>query len=535
MQSSLSRYPYKGKRNVMTAKNGMVATSQPFAAEAGADILKQGGNAIDAAIATAAALTVVEPTSNGIGGDAFAIISFEGNLHGLNGSGKSPKALTFETLKKQGHKTMPKFGVLPITTPGAVSAWVAMSEKFGALDFETVLTPAIRLARNGFPLSPTVAESWANAMRGYQKVLKDDVYKPLFDTFTKDGHVPDAGGMFYLEDHADTLESIAKTKGKSFYKGQIAKKITDYIQAHGGVLSMDDLANHEPLWVDPISVNYRGYDVHELPPNTQGLIALEGLEILKRFSFSDYYESLHLHRQIEATKLAFTDGLSHIADPDHLRTRVDALLSESNIQKHYSSIDDKAHLPKPSDTNTSGTVYLATGDKDGNMVSFIQSNYMGFGSGVVIPGTGIAMQNRGHNFSMDKDHPNCIGGAKRTYHTIIPGFLSKDGRPLGPFGVMGGFMQPQGHIQVVMSLIDDQLNPQAALDRPRWQWMEGKRIKVEKEMPSHIIETLKRYGHIIEIEHNVGLFGRGQIILRTDEGVYLGGTEKRCDGHIALY
>ncbi len=535
MHDALTSYPYRSKRNVSVAKNGMVATSQPLAAQAGLDILKQGGNAIDAAIATAAALTVVEPTTNGIGGDAFAIVNFNDKLYGINGSGKSPKSLTMGALEKKGLKEIPKFGVVPITTPGAVKAWVDLNERFGTLSFEKVLAPAIQLARDGFPISPTIAQSWQNAMKAYKKLLTETVFKPFFDTFTRDNLALNPGDIFTLNDHAKTLESIAKTKGKSFYNGDLATKMVDFIQEHGGYLTKEDLANHQSLWVDPVSINYRGYDIYELPPNGQGIITLQALEMLKNHDFSNHFESLHMHYQIEAIKLAFEDGIKHIADPDHMRVSVKELLDPSYLQKRQELIHDTALTPKKSEENNSGTVYLATADKHGNMVSFIQSNYMGFGSGVVIPDTGIAMQNRAFDFSLDESSPNVLAGNKRSFHTIIPGFIVKDNIPIGPFGLMGGFMQPQGHLQLVQSMIDYKLNPQAALDKPRWQWMEGKRIKVEKEMPSYFIEELKRRGHIIEVEHNVSRFGRGQIIWRLENGVYIGGVEKRTDSHIALY
>ncbi len=535
MNATLNNYPYGSKRSASIAKNGMVATGHPLAAQVGLDILKQGGNAVDAAIATAAALTVVEPTTNGIGGDAFAIVNFENTLYGINGSGKSPKGLTLDALKKKGLSEIPKFGVVPITTPGAVRAWVDLSEQFGVLDFKTVLKPAIQLANEGYPISPVIGQAWQNAFKAYKTILNDPVFTPFFDTFTNKGKEINPGEIFTLKDHAKTLDSIAQTKGESFYKGHLAKKMATYIQKHGGFLSEEDLANHRSLWVDPISVNYRGYDIYELPPNGQGIITLQALGMLKHFDFTTTYDPLHMHYQIEAIKLAFEDGFNHIADPSHMRISVKELLDESYLKTRVELIKDTATTPKPSDPNYSGTVYLSTADKDGNMVSFIQSNYMGFGSGVVIPETGIAMQNRGRDFSLNEKSPNGLDGNKRSYHTIIPGFIKKDGVPIGPFGVMGGYMQPQGHLQVVQSMIDNNLNPQSALDKPRWQWIEGNRVKVESEMPLHFVEALKQRGHTVEIENKVSLFGRGQIIWRLSNGAYVCGVEKRTDSSVALY
>ena len=533
MQNRLLDYPYASKRNVHVAKNGMIATSQPLAAQAGLDMLKNGGNAVDAAIATAAALTVVEPTSNGLGGDAFAIIRFDNKMYGLNGSGKSPAALDVSALKRAGETSMPRFGVLPITTPGAVKAWIDMSERFGALDFETLIEPAIQYAKNGYAASPTLGESWQKAFKLYNHHLKDDVFTPLFDTFSPKGTPPNVGEVVKLQDHAKTLEAIQSTKGNAFYHGEIADKMVAYIQKHGGLLSNDDLARHESEWVTPMKITYKGVNVYELPPNTQGMIALEALKIMEPEPFSLTVD--YLHKQIEALKIAFSDGTKYITDLNHMPIKPHQLLENDYIQAKCEKISNHAQTFSFEDGQKGGTVYLATADHAGNSVSFIQSNYMGFGSGVVIPGTGIAMQNRGHGFSNDQAHPNKIAGNKRPYHTIIPGYIENPNVFEGPFGVMGGFMQPQGHMQVVSSLVDEGLNPQSALDKPRWHWDKGRTIQVEQSMPNHIVNALRRKGHMVQVLPTASLFGRGQIILRTPNQVLLGGTEMRTDGHIASY
>ena len=535
MNETLNTYPYPSKRNVTIAKNGIVATSQPLAAQVGLDILKQGGNAVDAAVATAACLTVVEPTTNGIGGDAFAIVHFNDSLFGINGSGKSPKALSFNALKEKGYDEIPRFGVIPITTPGAVKAWVDLVKRFGNLSFKDVLAPAINIAREGFPISPTIGNSWSNAFKRYKTLLNGNVFNPFFDTFTKNGTPYKAGDICVFKDHANTLEDIANTNGESFYKGKLANQMVSFIQKHGGYLSLDDLKTHKSLWVDPIAINYKGYDIHELPPNGQGIITLQALEMLKQFEFNPEFKPTDMHYHIEATKLAFEEGFQEIADPDHLRKTVSKLLDPKHLKKQSEKIGQTARMPIPSEENFSGTVYLSTADKDGNMVSFIQSNYMGFGSGIAIPTTGITMQNRGKDFSLDQNSPNFIEGNKRSYHTIIPGFITKDNKAISSFGLMGGYMQPQGHLQLVLSMIDNDLNPQAALDKPRWQWVKDNLIKVETEMPNDFIKALKEKGHTVEIEKNSGLFGRGQIIWRLDNGVYICGVEKRTDSHAALY
>jgi len=528
--------PYPIKRNATYAKNGMVATSMPLASQAGLEILKKGGNAVDAAIATAACLTVVEPTSNGIGGDAFAIVWFNNELHGLNASGRAPKSISIDAVKELGHEKMPRYGWLPVTVPGAPSAWGKLSEKFGKLPLTEVLEPAIRYAEEGFPVSPTLSRYWKRAYDTFKKELTDDMYADWFTTFAPNDRAPKAGEIWSSKAHAETLRSIAKTNGKSFYEGELAEKIVKFSKENGGFLRSEDLATHEAEWVEPINVNYRGYDVWEIPPNGQGIVALQALNILKGFEFPEKECSDTYHKQIEATKLAFADALEYVTERQQMPCTSDDILDETYAAKRRQLIGEEAMTATPGDLAKGGTVYLCTADRDGNMVSFIQSNYMGFGSGLVVPGTGITLQNRGHDFKLDPEHANALAGGKKTYHTIIPGFLTKDNQAVGPFGVMGGYMQPQGHLQVMMNTIDFELNPQAALDAPRWQWMKDKTVHVEHRFQHHIAKELAQKGHDIKLELEPNTFGRGQIIWRHPQtGVLIGGSESRTDGSIASW
>ncbi|RLQ96892.1 gamma-glutamyltransferase family protein [Falsibacillus albus] len=528
--------PYPSQRNTVFAKNGMVATSQPLAAQAGLEILQKGGTAIDAAIATAAALTVVEPTSNGIGGDAFALVWVKDKLHGLNSSGPAPEALTIEQVKALGHEKMPVHGLIPVTVPGVPAAWGELSERFGKLPLSDVLAPAIKYAEEGYPISPILGKYWGLAFNKFKELFKIEEYQPWFDTFAPGGKAPEIGEIWKSAGHAATLRSIAETNGKSFYEGELADEIDRFMRKHGGFFTKEDLGRFKPEWVDPISVHYKGYDVWEIPPNGQGIIALMALNIASGLDFNEKESIDTYHKQIEAMKLAFTDGKAHITDILHMKTEVEELLSESYAKERRSLISEHAIQPEAYKPPKGGTVYLAAADSEGNMISYIQSNYMGFGSGIVIPGTGIALQNRGADFSLDEGHPNALKPGKRTYHTIIPGFLTKDDKPVGPFGVMGGYMQPQGHFQVIMNSIDFHLNPQAALDAPRWQWMEGKKVLLEPHFPNHLAQGLARKGHQVQVATDTGSFGRGQIIWRDPEtGVLMGGTESRTDGAIAAW
>ncbi|GGJ23770.1 gamma-glutamyltransferase family protein [Paenibacillus hunanensis] len=529
-------YPYPSQRNAVYAQHGMVATSQPLAAQAGLDILKKGGNAVDAAIATAACLTVVEPTSNGIGGDAFALVWMKDELHGLNANGPAPQSISVEAVQAAGHQQMPTYGWTPVTVPGTPAAWNELSRRFGSLPLTEVLAPAIHYAEHGFPISPTLGYYWELTFKRFKETLQDEAYQGWFDTFAPDGRAPRIGELWRSPGHAATLRSIAESGAASFYTGELAEQMDAHSRQYGGYLRKEDLAAFQPEWVKPISVEYNGYEVWEIPPAGQGLIALMALNILKGYSFTERDTVQTHHRQWEAMKLAFTDGLKYITQEDKMTVLAADLLSESYAQERRSLIGEEALQPEPGKPSAGGTVYLATADNEGNMVSYIQSNYMGFGSGIVIPGTGISMQNRGHSFSLDAAHDNRLEPGKKTYHTIIPGFLTRHGRAVGPFGVMGGFMQPQGHVQVVMNMIDFELNPQAALDAPRWQWLEGKTIEVEPSFPDHLAQSLMRKGHIIRRANSSGGFGRGQIIIRDEQnGVLIGGTESRTDGAIAAW
>lgn len=527
-------FPYASRRTPLFAKRGMVATAQPLAAQAGLDILKKGGNAVDAAIATAACLTVVEPTSNGIGSDAFALIWIKGKLHGLNASGNAPRQISIETMRERGFDSMPAHGLEPVMVPGAPAAWAECSRRFGRLPLKEVLEPAIDYAENGYPLSPVVAANWNHAHKKYRGILSDPMFEPWFQTFAPDGRAPHAGELWASPGHARTLQAIADTYAEAFYKGDLAEKIDRFSKAHDGFIRKEDLEAYRPEWVEPISSRYRGYDVWELPPNGQGLVALLALNILKNFDLAGKDTVDTYHKQIESLKLAFSDGKAYITDPRDMNPMAAALLSEEYAAERSKLIGARAINPAPGALPKGGTVYLATADGEGNMVSYIQSNYMGFGSGIVIPDTGISLQNRGYTFSLNPADANSLAPGKKTYHTIIPGFLTKDGQPVGPFGVMGGYMQPQGHLQVISNTIDFHLHPQAALDAPRWQWMSGRTVFVEPNFPNPVAQALARRGHDIKVALDTGSFGRGEIIWRDlDSGVLCGGTESRADGIVA--
>ncbi len=536
MNFNCNYQPFTSNRYTTIAKNGMVLTSQPLAAGAGLDILKKGGNAVDAAIATAACLTVVEPTSNGIGSDAFALVwmKYDEKLYGINGSGRSPMGISIDRVRAAGHKEMPQFGWTPVTVSGAPGTWAALNKRFGKLTLRECLEPAIRYAREGYPLSPTLGHNWRKAYEKYSKLLKGEEYREWFNTFTIEGRCPEVGEVVKLENHAKTLESIGDTNGESFYRGEIADRIDEASKKYGGYIRREDYAAFEPQWVEPMRLNYRGYEICEIPPNGQGIVALMALNILKGYKFTERSSVDTLHKQLEAMKLAFADGKKYITDPLEMKWSTGDLLDEDYAEARRGLITETAAVPEPGTPPGGGTVYLCTADIEGNMVSFIQSNYMGFGSGIVVEGTGIALQNRGADFSLDPGAANALKPGKRTYHTIIPGFILRDDKAVGPFGVMGGYMQPQGHVQVVMNLIDFGLNPQMSLDAPRWRWVEGKKIEVESHFPLHLVDALEERGHEVEISTTRGSFGRGQIIVGRD-GVYYGGTESRTDSCAACY
>jgi gamma-glutamyltranspeptidase/glutathione hydrolase len=505
----------------------VVCTSQPLAAQAGLRMLAEGGSAVDAAIATAITLTVVEPVSNGIGSDAFAIVWDGRRLHGLNASGRSPAGWTPEYF---GGNAVPALGWNSVTVPGAVSAWAELHAKFGRLPFEKLFEPAISYGRKGFLVSPTVAEQWA----AQAPLFKD---QPGFaEAFLPAGRAPKPGELFRFSDHAATLEHIAATNGEAFYRGEVAAKLEANALANGGVMRADDLAAHRADWVGTIDATYRGYTVHEIPPNGQGIVALMALGILERFDMSslptDSADTVHL--QIEAVKLAFADAQAHIADIDHMKLAPERLLDKEYLRQRAALIDRTRATPASAGAPSGGTVYLTAADTAGVMVSMIQSNYMGFGSGVVVPGTGVSLQNRGADFTVAEGHPNRVGPGKRPYHTIIPGFVTKDGDPVMSFGVMGGTMQPQGHVQVMVRIADHGQNPQAACDGPRFRWVQGTQVSCEKGFPPSTLDELRQRGHDLVAVDDYNQFGSCQAIWRLDDG-YLAVSDPRRDGQAAAF
>ena len=530
-------YPYPSRRYVTYAARGMCATSNHLAAQAGVDMLKKGGNAFDAAIAAAACLVVLEPQTNGAGSDAFAIFTQNGGkLQGMNSTGVMGRGFDLQKMRDKGYKEMPHYGFEPVTVPGAPAAWAAINEKYGRLPLTEVLAPAISYAREGQALC-TITWSSINTMASRMRENTDcgPQFDEWFRIFMPGGEAPRPGQLFRNPDLADTLEAIAKTQAKDYYQGEIADRIVAASHKFGGFLEKEDLMEHEVQWVQPLSVPYHGYEVWELPPNGQGIIALMALNILNGFEPSPLDDPLGVHRQIEATKLAFIDGLRYIADPRYMEVSPEEMLSPEYAAARRKLIGQTAIEPAPGNPKNPGTVYLCVADNEGNMISYIQSNYAGFGSGVVVPGTGIALQNRGKGFSLDPESPNAAAPGKRPYHTIIPSFLTKDGKPVGPFGVMGGFMQPQAHVQVMTKLIDCGLNPQACIDAPRWLWTAGKEVHVETEFSTYLADSLAQRGHKIVFDTNRGGFGKGQMILRTPFGTLIGGTEPRCEGACAAW
>lgn len=529
--------PYASNRYTLTACNGMVATGSNLAAAAGLEILQKGGNAIDAAVATAAALTVTEPTANGLGSDSFALVWVKDQLFGLNASGYSPQNITREAVAaKQEDGKMPTYGWTPVMVPGAIKSWPALLRRFGKMSLAEVLQPAIRLAEEGYPVGALLGKMWERSTKNFhEKFVDRREFAEWFRVFTKNGEPYHFGEIVKLKDHARTLRLLAESDGEAFYTGEIAEQFLRQSTRDGGYFCKEDLTSYDVEWVEPIHVNYRGYTVSEIPPNGQGITALMALNILKEFSFHERDCVDTFHKQWEAMKIAFADSKHYVTDPQHMKLDYHELLRPEYGAQRAKEISDVAGMPLFSEPPKSGTVYLCTADKEGNMVSYIQSNYMGFGSGIVLEGYGVALQNRGADFSLCAEDANVLAGHKRSYHTIIPGFLSKDGKALGPFGVMGGYMQPQGHVQVIMNLIDFHLNPQMALDAPRWQWMKEKKIMVEPTFPQHLLNSLADRGHDVSIALNGISFGRGQIILRNAEGVLFGGTESRTDANIACY
>ena len=517
---------YEVRRLPLIARNA-VATSQPLAAQAGLRMLLAGGNAADAALATAIALTVVEPTGNGVGSDAFAILWDGNQLHGLNSSGRSPGAWIRDRFA--GRNSMPQRGWESVTVPGAVAAWVALSERFGRLPFAQLFGPAIGYARDGFPVSPTIAALWALGA----ETLKD---QPGFaDHFMPGGLTPTPGEIFRNPDLARTLELIAETRGAALYSGLLAEAIGADAARHGAALTVADMAAHRADWCGTISTRFAGVELHEIPPNGQGIAALMGLGMLRGLPLADHAPDSPqaLHLQIEALKLALADVTAFVADPAAMDpVSAEVLLAPAYLARRAALIDPaKAGDPNSGAPLDGGTVCLSTGDESGMMVSYIQSNYSGFGSGVVVPGTGIHLQNRAHGFTLEPGHPNEVGPSKRPFHTIIPGFVMQDGGPRMAFGLMGGPMQAQGHVQMVVRPMLYGQNPQQATDAPRWRVTNGRDVAVEWTMPFETVAALEAMGHRItrEAPDNAFGFGGAQLVARLGD-CYVTGSDHRKDG-----
>ncbi|ETX13747.1 gamma-glutamyltransferase [Roseivivax halodurans JCM 10272] len=518
---------YTSRRSPVLADN-LVSTSQPLAAQAGHSMLARGGNAVDAAIAAAATLTVVEPTGNGLGSDAFCILWDGEELHGLNASGAAPAAWTPDRFA--GHQTMPQIGWDSVTVPGAVSAWVELAQRFGTLDLPTLLAPAISYAENGFVVSPVIGALWK---RGAD-VLSD---QPGFaDTFMPKGRVPHAGERFRNPGLARSLALIAETGGKAFYEGELAEKISTAAGAHNAALTLEDLASHRPEWCGTISTDFDGAALHEIPPNGQGIAALMALGILDHTRIRDHGpdDPLAIHLQVEAVKLAFADLHRYVADNRFMTdASTEELLGSDYLASRAKTIShDSAQVFGAGAPRNGGTVYLSTADSSGMMVSFIQSNYAGFGSGVVVPETGISLQNRGAGFSLESGHPNEVGPGKKPFHTIIPGFLMGDESPIMSFGVMGGPMQAQGHVQMVLRTQLWEQDVQSAVDAPRWRFTSGREVACEEALPTATREALAALGHEIAVEAPDSAFGFGgaQLIQKLESGGYAAGSDPRKDG-----
>ena len=531
------------------AQHGMVASSHPLATQIGLDILKNGGNAIDAAIATNAALGLMEPTGNGIGGDFFAIVwdAESEQLYGYNGSGRSPQSLTLEWFVENGYSEIPRRGPLPVSVPGTIDGWFALHERFGELNMQAILQPTIDYARNGHPVHELIAYYWERSV----PVLSE--YPGFTEQFTIDGRAPREGELWENPNLADTLQAVAEGGRDAFYKGDIARVIGEYMAEHGGFLNYEDMAAHTGNWVEPVSSSYRGYDVWELPPNGQGIAALQILNILEGFDMAGYGfgSPEHVHLFTEAKKLAFEDRARFYADPDFVDVDIQHLISKEYAAERRKLIDmNRAAREVPAGDarlNDADTIYLTTADKHGNMVSLIQSNYRGMGSGMTPPGLGFIFQNRGEMFVLNDDHPNKFEPGKRPFTTIIPAFITKDGKPWVSFGLMGGGMQPQGHAQIVMNLVDFGMKIQEAGDAPRIHhggstepvgqntaMTDGGVLNLESGFSYETIRALMKKGH--RIQWSLGPFGGYQAIMKDHEfGVYRGATESRKDGQAAGY
>jgi gamma-glutamyltranspeptidase/glutathione hydrolase len=526
--------PYPSVRTPVFARN-VVATSHPLAVSAGLRMLDRGGNAVDAAVAGAAVIALAEPCSNGLGSDLFALVWSEGQLHGLNASGTAPAAWSqaYFAARYGAHcaATRPIRGWDTVTVPGAVAGWVALQRRFGRLDFADVLGPAIELAERGYAVSPITQEKW---QRG-AALLAD---QPGFaEHFLPYGRVPRIGETVLIPGAARALRSIARTRGESFYRGEIARAVAEFARATGGALAAADLAGYRPEWVEPIATGFHGYELQQIPPNGQGIAALICLGILRHTDIAHYAvdSADWYHVAIEAMKLAFADVYAHVAEPGAMRVHPAQLLDDQYLRGRARQIDlRRAQAWASGLAPSGGTIYLSAADEHGTMVSLIQSNYMGFGSGIVVPGWGIALQNRGHAFSLDPTHPNCVAPGKRPLHTIIPGFLTQDGQPRMSFGVMGGNMQPQGQIQTLCRMLLARQQPQAACDAPRWKWNQGLDLELEPGIDASSRAELARRGHrIVASQDSYMDFGSGQFIWRLGdpgrEG-YVAASDSRRDG-----
>jgi len=532
-------------RSEVIAQNGMVATSHPLASQIGIDILKEGGNAIDAAIAANAALGLMEPTGNGIGGDLFAIIWIEKEkkLYGLNASGRSPENLTLEYFKENNFKSIPAYGPLPVSVPGCVDGWFELHNKFGKIKMRDILNPTIKYAEDGFPVTELVSY--------YMDVASDKFknYPNFKETFFIDDSTPLKGQVFKNPDLANTLRTIVKSGKKGFYEGEIAHRIANFVQDQGGFLSYDDLKNHKSEWIEPVSTNYRGFDVWELPPNGQGIAALQILNLLEGYDIRSmgFGSADYIHHFVEAKKIAFADRAKYYADMDFNEIPVEYLISKeyADIRRKDINSENSASTVSPGNIENGDTIYLTTADSEGNMVSLIQSNYRGMGSGMVPKGLGFMLQDRGELFSLDENHFNVYAPKKRPFHTIIPAFITKDGNPFISFGLMGGAMQPQGHAQIVINIIDFDMNLQEAGDAPRirhqsnqqptgGEMTDGGELALEKGFDYKQIRELMKKGH--SVIYDLGSFGGYQaIMIDYINKVYFGASESRKDGSAIGY
>ena len=532
-------------RSEVISQNGMVATSHPLASQIGVDILQNGGNAIDAAIAANAALGLMEPTGNGIGGDLFAIVWIENEkkLYGLNASGRSPEDLSLEYFKENDFKSIPAYGPLPVSVPGCVDGWFELHEKFGKIKMKDILSPTIKYAEDGFPVSELVSYYMKNASNNFKE------YPNFKETYYINESTPKKGQIFKNPDLANTLRVIAKKGKKGFYEGEVANSIANFIKDQGGFLSYDDLKNHKSEWIDPVSTNYRGYDVWELPPNGQGIAALQILNLLEAYDIKSmgFGSAEYIHHFVEAKKIAFADRAKYYADMDFNKIPVEYLISKeyADIRRKEISSENAAKSALPGNIENGDTIYLTTADSDGNMVSLIQSNYRGMGSGMVPTGLGFMLQDRGELFSLDQNHFNVYAPKKRPFHTIIPAFITKDGNPFISFGLMGGAMQPQGHAQIVINIVDFDMNLQEAGDAPRIRhqsdqqptggdMINGGELALETGFDYKQVRELMKKGH--KIIYDLGSFGGYQaIMIDYINKVYYGASESRKDGNAIGY